>query len=49
LDRAPSLSVLVTDDDQIDRNAHCPEGFPESHELVCTAVELRLHHEKVEI
>lgn len=49
LNRTPSLSVLGADHDQVDRNAHCPEGFPESHELVCAAAEPWLDHEKIEI
>jgi hypothetical protein len=45
----PPLSVLGADHDQVDRDAHCAEGFPQPHELGATALQLGLDHQQIEI
>jgi hypothetical protein len=48
-DRPPPLCVIGADHDQVDRNAHRAQRFPQSHELGAPAFQLWLDYQQVEV
>jgi hypothetical protein len=49
LDGAPSLCVLGAHHDQVNWNAHRSQGFAQSHELLTTAPQVGLDHQKIKV